>query len=141
MGVVLADGCFDCLHVGHVIHLEAAARLGSKLIVALTTDECVNKGPNRPIFSWDERCRMLLALRCVADVMPTPSAEKAILEVKPAIYVKGKEYEGRCPEQELVEVMGGRVVFLDTKPVYSSSAILNGWMIDDRVRANRKRRV
>jgi rfaE bifunctional protein nucleotidyltransferase chain/domain len=130
---VLADGCFDCLHIGHVEHLRAARMLGDTLIVALTSDEFVNKGEGRPCFPWGERANMLRALKCVDRVIFTDTGPSAIRLIKPNIYVKGKEYEGRLPEEDLVKSLGGRVVFLDTTPIYSSTAILNGSLLRDRV--------
>ena len=129
---VLCDGCFDCLHVGHIAHLMAARALGDTLIVALTTDEYVFKGPGRPCFRWPERAQMLRAIKYVDRVIPADSAASAIRLIRPNIYVKGKEYEGRLPEKELVESFGGKVVFTDT-PVYSSTHILSGGLLRDRV--------
>ncbi len=131
---VLADGVFDCLHVGHVVHLRKARALGDKLIVALTADHAVNKGSGRPVFPWSERSEMLGAIKCVDAIYCVVSAQQAIELIKPDIYVKGIEYEGMLPEQEQVEAYGGRVVFLDTKPRYSSTAILTGKLLDERTR-------
>jgi len=89
---VLANGCFDVLHVGHVWHLEAARLLGDTLTVALTLDEFVDKGPGRPVNSWAHRARMLLALRCVDAVIPSESAPQAIREIRPEVFVKGIDY-------------------------------------------------
>lgn len=128
MITVLASGCFDILHYGHLAHLEAARALGDRLVVALTADEFIRKGPGRPVFSAEKRERMLRALRCVDDVMLY--REKipygVIRALRPQIYAKGREYEGRLPEQALVEELGGRVVFTDTV-VFSSTALL-GWL-------------
>ena len=138
MGIrVLCDGCFDGLHPGHLAHLRAAAKLGDELLVALTADEHVNKGQGRPVFPWLQRAAMLRALRCVDTVYMVDSGKQAIEYLKPDIYVKGAEYRGRLPEQELVESYGGRVVFLDTSPVYSSTDLLTGKYLEDRVRAAR----
>jgi rfaE bifunctional protein nucleotidyltransferase chain/domain len=128
--IVLAHGCFDCLHIGHVKHLIAAKSLGLKLVVSVSVDDAVNKGPGRPVFPLAERCMMLEQLRCVDAVFTAKCAEDAIGYIRPQIYVKGIEYATKpCPEAELVRQLGGRVVFLDTKPVYSSTAILEGRML------------
>jgi bifunctional ADP-heptose synthase (sugar kinase/adenylyltransferase) len=105
------------------------------LICTITADRWVGKGEGRPLFPEYERLNMLRALRCVSQVIiiDSPGAETAIHTVKPQIYVKGKEYEGHLPEQRLVEKLGGKVVFLDTKPVYSSTRILNGEELRARV--------
>jgi len=126
--VVLCNGCFDVIHYGHLAHLVAARKLGDRLVVALTADEFVNKGPGRPVFKEEQRAEMLRALRCVDQVViyREPIPYGVIRQVRPNIYAKGKEYEGRLPEQKLVEELGGRVVFTDTV-VYSSTALL-GWL-------------
>lgn len=131
---VLADGCFDCLHIGHVRHLQAARALGDELIVALTNDQGAHKGPGRPLFGWHERWEMLMALKCVDAVLLTPNASQAIEMIRPDIYVKGIEYKHYLPETLLVEQCGGRVILLDTKPTYSSTAIVTGQMLNDRIR-------
>lgn len=94
MRVVLANGCFDVLHVGHVRHLQEARDMGEWLIVSLTLDEHVNKGPGRPINTWADRALVLRGLRCVSAVIPTANAVNAIRTVKPAIFVKGIDYAG-----------------------------------------------
>jgi rfaE bifunctional protein nucleotidyltransferase chain/domain len=136
---VMANGCFDGLHVGHVAHLQAARKLGDMLIVTLTLDLYVNKGPGKPVFPWRERCRMLKELRCVDRVVESTDAMSALVHYRPEIYVKGIEYEGQLPEKDMVEAYGGRVVFLNTLPVYSSTKILSGDLLRDRIRATEQR--
>jgi len=123
--VVLATGCFDVLHVGHLYHLQAARQLGDFLVVGVTADEFIDKGPGRPVFDEQQRAELVRALQIVdltivySETVPL----ELIRTLRPTVYVKGKEYEGRLPEQALVESLGGRVVFTDT-PVYSSTKIL-----------------
>lgn len=128
MTTVMANGCFDVFHYGHLAHLQAARALGDRLIVALTADEFVGKGPGRPVFKEAQREAVLRALRCVDDVIisraPTPYA--LIEKLRPDVYAKGKEYFGRLPEQALIESYGAKVVFTDTV-VFSSTALL-GWL-------------
>ncbi len=128
MITVLAGGCFDILHIGHVAHLKAARALGDRLVVALTADDFVNKGPGRPVFSENVRAELLRELRCVDEVIVShePVPNTVIQAVRPQVYVKGREYAGRLPEQALVESLGGRVEFTDTA-VFSSTALL-GWL-------------
>lgn len=128
MKTVLVNGCFDILHYGHLAHLKAAAALGHYLIVALTADEFVNKGPGRPVFSEDKRAELLRELRCVDEVIISraPRCDAIIQQVRPDIYAKGIEYKGKLPEQALVESCGGVVMFTDTV-VYSSTKLL-GWL-------------
>lgn len=92
MRVVLANGCFDILHRGHIEHLREAASMGDRLIVALTEDAFVNKGPMRPINPWDDRAYVLEAIRYVDRVYPTPNAMHAIRMLKPHIFCKGIDY-------------------------------------------------
>lgn len=92
MRVVLCDGCFDVLHIGHHEHLQSAKDMGDWLIVALTLDENVNKGPGRPVNTWHDRAALLRALRYVDEVIPASNALEAIRLVKPALFVKGIDY-------------------------------------------------
>lgn len=126
MKLVLCSGCFDVLHVGHVLHLQAAKEQGDRLVVALAADRHVHKGPGRPVNTAWKREMVLRELRSVDDVVvydePVPFGVIRLL--KPDVYVKGIDYFGRhIPEQELVESLGGRVVFTTTAK-YSSSEIL-----------------
>ena len=115
MTVVQAHGTFDLLHYGHLVLLQYARTLGDVLIVTVTADKFVTavKGPGRPVFNEHQRCAMVRALACVDDVrlIKAMGAEAAVRSVKPDIYVKGQEYEGRLAEQKLVESFGGKVVF------------------------------
>lgn len=95
------------------------------MIVAVTKDEFINKGPGRPAFPLEERMAIIRALAIVDEVIPSDSGMEAVKAVKPDVFVKGKEYAGKLKEQALVEFYGGRVVFTDT-PTYSSTAILTG---------------
>ena len=94
MTVVLANGCFDVFHAGHLAHLKEARMMGDKLIVALTMDEYVNKREGMPINTWTDRADLLRELRCVDEVFCTRSAVEAIYDVKPDIFVKGIDYAG-----------------------------------------------
>lgn len=93
MRVILANGCFDILHVGHLKHLEAAKRMGDTLIVSLTLDEHVHKGPGLPVHSWAQRAELLRGLRCVDDVVPSVDDCAAIRAIRPDVFVKGIDYE------------------------------------------------
>lgn len=111
--VVQCHGVFDVFHYGHLIMLQFARTLGDCLIVTVTADRYVFKEKNRPVFKQHQRIAMLRAVSIVDDVRLIDEAgpEAAIKAVRPSIYVKGKEYEGALPEQQLVESFGGRVVF------------------------------
>lgn len=132
--IVLAHGVFDLLHMGHVRHLKAAKQHGSHLMVTVTADEHVNKGPDRPVFSDHLRAEMLAALEMVdfVAINHAPSAEPAIRAIRPDVYVKGSDYRETAAdvtgkiadERAAVEAHGGRIVFTD-ELTFSSSAIIN----------------
>src|ERR1700756_605616 len=92
--VVLAHGVFDILHVGHKRHLDIGKSHGDLLIVTLTTDKYVNKGPDRPVFGEKLRAEMVAALECVdyVGISPNPGAEPVLEIIKPSLYLKGSEY-------------------------------------------------
>jgi rfaE bifunctional protein nucleotidyltransferase chain/domain len=129
---VLTIGCFDGLHPGHVAQLEAARQLGDWLSVGLTDDDLVRKekGENHPFFQYHERKMMLMALRCVDYVFVNLNTKRSIGNIQPDIYVKGIEYQERgLEEQSMCAAMGIKVVFLDTRPVYSSTKLFTGrWL-------------
>lgn len=100
MKIVLANGCFDLVHPGHVAHLKAAREMGDKLIVALTLDEFIkDKGPDRPIYPWAWRAAILRELRCVDEVVPSVSGVQAIREIRPQVFVKGIDYLMGLPDE------------------------------------------
>ena len=94
MLVVLCNGCFDVLHIGHLWHLREARKMGHRLIVALTRDEHVGKGGGRPFYPFAERAAMLAELRCVDKVIPANNAMEAIRTIRPTFFVKGIDYAG-----------------------------------------------
>src|SRR6185436_12822310 len=109
---VMCFGVFDVLHYGHLIHLQEARALGDILIIGLTADEFVAKGPGRPRFNTFQRKAMLEALAIVdtVHICYTYGPEELIAQLKPDFYVKGKEYKGVLKEQAMVEGYGGKVV-------------------------------
>lgn len=138
--VVLAHGVFDVLHLGHIRHLQEARALGDRLVVSITPDEHVNKGPGRPVFTAEERKEALLALDCVDDVIVSgPTARPAIAQIRPAVYVKGIDYENsdnphHADDVKAVEALGGRCHITRTTK-WSSSRIVNTERLSDE--ANR----
>jgi rfaE bifunctional protein nucleotidyltransferase chain/domain len=135
--VVLAHGVFDLIHMGHVRHLEAARREGTLLMVTVTADAYVNKGPGRPIFPEAMRAEMLAALEYVdwVAVNHSATAEPVLEVVRPDVYVKGSDYENPeddvtgkiAAEQRLVERHNGKIVF--TKDItFSSSGLINRYL-------------
>ncbi|HEY2383861.1 MAG TPA: adenylyltransferase/cytidyltransferase family protein [Terriglobia bacterium] len=112
--VVLANGCFDILHVGHLRYLEGARALGDVLVVAINSDASIRliKDSGRPILSQDERVSLVSALRCVDYVLLFDESDVSrILDVlKPAIHAKGTDYtEQTVPERAKVLENGGAV--------------------------------
>ena len=112
--VVLANGCFDILHVGHVRYLEGARKLGDVLVVAINSDRSVRalKGDDRPILSENERVALVSALRCVDHVVVFDESDVTrVLDVlKPSVHAKGTDYtEATVPEREQVLAYGGQV--------------------------------
>ena len=112
--VVLANGCFDILHVGHVRYLEDARKLGDALVVAINSDRSVRdlKGPGRPILKEDERVALVSALRCVDHVVVFDERDVSrVLDVlRPSIHAKGTDYtETTVPERDQVLAYGGQV--------------------------------
>ena len=112
--VVLANGCFDLLHVGHVRYLSAARGLGDALVVGLNSDASVRrlKGPGRPVMPADERAELIGALAAVdlVVVFDDDSAEALIARLRPDVHAKGTDYtEESVPERAAVLAAGGRV--------------------------------
>lgn len=135
--VVLCHGVFDLLHMGHVRHFEAARREGDVLMVSVTADRYVNKGPGRPIFPEHVRAEMLAAIGYIdfVAVNDRPTAEEPLRLIRPDVYVKGSDYEnpeedvtgGIARERDALEEHGGRLVF--TKDItFSSSTLINRYL-------------
>jgi rfaE bifunctional protein nucleotidyltransferase chain/domain len=132
--IVQAHGTFDLLHLGHVRHLEAARKLGDVLIVTLTADRFVNKGPGRPVFNAELRAEMLATLEYVDWVAISDAADavSAIEHIRPSIYVKGQDYQnpdgditGKITlERDAAEAHGGRIHFTD-EVTFSSTELVN----------------
>ena len=132
--VVLAHGVFDLVHVGHIRHLESARRQGDVLIVTVTADAFVNKGPARPAFTDALRAEMLGALEYVdwVGVNHASDAMSVIQAIKPDAYVKGSDYADSAAdvtgkiaeERKAVEAHGGRLVFTD-EITSSSTQLIN----------------
>jgi rfaE bifunctional protein nucleotidyltransferase chain/domain len=132
--VVQCHGTFDLIHPGHIVHLEEARALGDLLVVTVTDEKHVNKGPGRPCFNDALRARTLTALECVDYVVliPHTAAVEAIRLVKPHVYCKGSEYEDASNDvtgnihDDLTEVHahGGEVRYIGSV-VFSSTRLLN----------------
>ncbi|MZH02378.1 MAG: adenylyltransferase/cytidyltransferase family protein [Nitrospinae bacterium] len=132
--VVLCHGAFDLLHAGHIRYLKTARNEGDVLLVTVTADEFVNKGPGRPVFSEDLRAENLGYLSFVDYVAINyePTAVSLLSEVQPHVYVKGPDYKQMkdditgniYSEKKAVEAHGGKLVFTDDITL-SSTSLLN----------------
>lgn len=127
--VVLANGCFDLLHVGHVRYLEDARSRGDLLVVALNTDESVRslKGPARPTIPLVERAELVAALRCVdfVTVFPERDLEATLRALRPAVHAKGTDYTVQnVPEAALDRELGIEIAICGDPKTRSSSALV-----------------
>lgn len=132
--VVHCHGVFDLMHPGHIHHFYAARKKGDCLVVTITKDEYVGKGPGRPVFNQRLRAESVAAIECVDYVAINnwPTAVETIRLLKPDFYVKGSDYANPeedltgniRPEREAVESIGGKLVFTD-EVRFSSTSILN----------------
>lgn len=122
---VLVNGCFDLFHYGHLLHLEAARKYGHRLVVSVTRDQHVNKGPRRPVFKEEQRARLLRALRCVDEVVLVSSSLEALKLIRPNYFAKGAEYVGNIqPDDiEFCKRHDIKIVFTNEQ-VYSSTKLL-----------------
>lgn len=128
--IVMTNGCFDLLHVGHVRYLSDAKQLGDRLIVAVNDDASVHqlKGPDRPVNPLEHRMVVLEALAAVDWVVPfsEETPERLICRVKPDALVKGGDYKpSQVAGGKYVEQSGGRVVIIPLKEEASTTRIIN----------------
>ena len=127
--IVLANGCFDVLHVGHVRYLAGARELGDVLVVGINSDEQVArlKGPGRPVMRAAERAELVASLEPVTyvTIFDEPTVEQLLLTLKPDVHAKGTDYtEETVPERAVVRSYGGRVAIVGDSKEHSTSAIL-----------------
>ena len=132
--VVHCHGVFDLLHIGHIRHFEQAKTLGDILVVTVTSDKYVKKGPHRPVFSESLRAEAIAALDCVdyVAINKWPMALETIQVLQPDFYVKGSEYReaqrdrtgGITLEENAIKSVGGQLAFTDDI-TFSTSNIIN----------------
>jgi rfaE bifunctional protein nucleotidyltransferase chain/domain len=132
--VVMCHGTFDLMHTGHIRHLQRARQEGDVLVVTVTADAYVNKGPGRPVFGEHLRAESLAALACVdfVAINHALTAVEAIHEIRPSIYAKGSDYRSHGDdvtgnitlEQQAVEAHHGQILYTD-EITFSSSSLLN----------------
>jgi rfaE bifunctional protein nucleotidyltransferase chain/domain len=126
-------GCFDLMHPGHIKYFQASKRMGDILIVTLSPDKFVDKGPDRPVFHQQLRAESIAALECVDHVAVNqwPTAVETLRLLKPDYYVKGQEFEkledktGKLQQEyEVVQEIGCEMRFTH-EIVFSSTKLLN----------------
>ena len=130
--LVQCHGCFDIVHPGHIRYLQFARQQGAHLLVSVSADEVVGKGPGRPFIHEDLRLENLAALEVVDSVVLDHNswAGPVLQTLRPDVYVKGKEYERGTDqrflrEKQIVEGYGGRVIYSSGDVIYSSTFILD----------------
>lgn len=127
--IVLANGCFDLFHVGHVRYLAGAKTLGDFLVVGINSDERVRdlKGNGRPFMPENERAEILAALGAVdaVTIFHEPTVEELILAIRPDIHAKGTDYTTETvPERDIVRSYGGTVAIVGDPKDHSSTDLL-----------------
>ena len=127
--IVLANGCFDLLHVGHIRYLREARALGDALFVGLNSDPAVRrlKGPGRPLMPATERAELLAALRDVDHVVlfDDDTADRLVARLRPHVHAKGTDYtEDSVPERASVRAIGGQVAIAGDPKQHSTRDLI-----------------
>ena len=127
--IVLANGCFDVLHAGHVRYLEGARALGDMLVVAVNSDKTVSahKGAGRPLLPEQERAEIVASLEAVdlVTIFDEPTVTELLLALRPEVHAKGTDYtEETVPERDVVRSYGGRVAIVGDPKDHSTSELL-----------------
>ena len=127
--IVLANGCFDVLHVGHIRYLAGASELGDVLVVGVNSDTqvAIQKGAGRPILPAAERAELLGALESVSyvTIFDEPTVEELLMALRPDVHAKGTDYTvDTVPEREVVRAYGGQVAIVGDPKNHSTSEIL-----------------
>ena len=127
--IVLANGCFDLFHAGHIRYLRAAKAKGDVLVVALNSDSSVRKlkGKGRPILPQNERAEILSAFSFVdyVTIFNEPMVSRVLLALKPDVHVKGSDYSRETvPEKDTVKSYGGRVAIVGGPKIRNTSQVI-----------------
>ena len=131
--IVQCHGCFDLMHPGHIKYFQASKEMGDILVVTVTPDEYVDKGPGRPVFNQNIRVESIAALECVdyVTINSWPTAEETLRQLRPTYYVKGQEFESRedktgklQKELTVLKEIGAEMKFTH-EIVFSSTELLN----------------
>jgi rfaE bifunctional protein nucleotidyltransferase chain/domain len=127
--IVLANGCFDVLHAGHVRYLAGARALGNLLVVGVNSDAQVAKlkGEGRPLLPEGERAEVIASLEMVdvVTIFEEPTVTELLLAIKPDVHAKGTDYtEETVPERDVVRSYGGRVAIVGDPKNHSTSEMI-----------------
>lgn len=135
--IVQCHGVFDLVHLGHIRHFNLAKKEGDVLVVTITKDKYVKRGPGRPIFNENLRAETLasLAITDYVSIIDSPTATESIKILKPDIYAKGNDYRQKdrditgkiYEEEQAIKAVGGRLVFTDDI-TFSSSQLINDYL-------------
>jgi D-glycero-beta-D-manno-heptose 1-phosphate adenylyltransferase len=130
--IILTNGCFDVLHVGHIRYLRGAKALGGRVVVAVNDDASVRalKGEGRPRMPASERAEIVAALEPVDAVVifPEPDVRALLRELRPDIHAKGTDYTAETvPERDVAAEYGGRVAIVGDPKDHSTSDLLRKW--------------
>ncbi len=128
--IVLANGCFDLIHVGHIRYLKEAKKRGDILVLALNSDASIRnlKGEGRPLLDENERVNIMSSMSFVdyITVFEETTVEKVLLTLKPDIHAKGSDYtEETVPEKETVRSYGGGIAITGGPKVRSTSELID----------------
>jgi rfaE bifunctional protein nucleotidyltransferase chain/domain len=127
--IVLANGCFDLIHVGHIRYLKGAKKQGDIMVVALNSDASVRrlKGPGRPILDQLERVEIIAAFEFVdyVTLFDEDKVDRVLLELRPHVHVKGSDYtKETIPEKETVKGYGGQLAIAGGPKVRNTSDLI-----------------
>ena len=128
--IVLANGCFDLFHAGHVRYLLGAAELGDVLVVGINSDRQTEKlkGPGRPFVPEGERAEIVGAVKGIhyVTIFDEPTVTELIMAIRPDVHAKGTDYTvDSVPEREIVRSYGGRVAIVGDPKDHSSTDLIN----------------
>ena len=134
--IVHCHGVFDLVHLGHIRYFSSAKKEGDILVVTLTADKYVKRGPGRPIFDASLRAETLASLAVIdfVAIIYSPTAIESIRAIKPDVYAKGPDYKDRdkdvtgkiYDEEEVVKSVGGKL-FITDDITFSSSKLINDY--------------
>ena len=131
--IVQCHGCFDLMHPGHIKYFQASKKMGDVLVVTITPDKYVDKGPGRPVFGQRIRAESIAALECVdyVSINKWKTAEETLRLLRPNYYVKGQEFKkgedktGKLQKELFVLKEIGAEIRFTNEIVFSSTTLLN----------------